>query len=123
MNRHITLKTLTLPAITLAGILSASAGATPTPETAHTDSTKTLREVMVVEQAVKAPVTLLPLDVTVVDSKTIDNSAESNLLPVLQNRVPGMFVTERGLAGYGVSGGAAGSYRSAASGVATRCCS
>lgn len=109
MNRHITLKTLTLPAITLAGLLSASAGATPTPETAPADSAKTLREVMVVEQAAKAPVTLLPLDVTVVDSKTIDKSAESNLLPVLQNRVPGMFVTERGLAGYGVSGGAAGS--------------
>lgn len=109
MNRHITLKTLTLPAITLAGLLSASADATPTPETAPADSAKTLREVMVVEQAVKAPVTLLPLDVTVVDSKTIDNSAESNLLPVLQNRVPGMFVTERGLAGYGVSSGAGGS--------------
>ena len=27
---------------------------------------------------------------------------------MLQNRIPGIFVTERGLAGYGVSGGGAG---------------
>lgn len=73
------------------------------------DTTRSLGEVVVVESAAKAPVPLLPLDVKIVGSTTIDNSMESNLLPVLQNHVPGMFVTERGLAGYGVSGGAAGS--------------
>lgn len=73
------------------------------------DTTRSLGEVVVVESAAKAPVPLLPLDVKIVGSTTIDNSTESNLLPVLQNHVPGMFVTERGLAGYGVSGGAAGS--------------
>lgn len=72
------------------------------------DTTKVLDEVMVVESAAKAPVPLLPLDVKIIDSATIDNSTETNLLPVLQNRIPGMFVTERGLAGYGVSGGGAG---------------
>lgn len=73
------------------------------------DTTTVLDEVVVVESAAKAPVPLLPLDVRIVGSSTIDNSTETNLLPVLQNRIPGMFVTERGLAGYGVSGGAAGS--------------
>ncbi|MDE5934822.1 MAG: TonB-dependent receptor, partial [Muribaculaceae bacterium] len=72
------------------------------------DTTRSLGEVVVVESAAKAPVPLLPLDVKIVGSTTIDNSMESNLLPVLQNHVPGMFVTERGIAGYGVSGGAAG---------------
>lgn len=72
------------------------------------DSINVLGEIVVTENAVKAPVVLLPLDVKIVSSTTIDNSTESNVLPVLQNRVPGMFVTERGLAGYGVSGGAAG---------------
>lgn len=72
------------------------------------DTTNVLDEVLVIERAAKAPVALLPLDVKVIGSATIDNSAESNLLPVLQNRIPGMFVTERGLAGYGVSGGSAG---------------
>ena len=73
------------------------------------DTTKVLGEVVVIEKAAKAPVPLLPLDVRIINSSTIENSSETNVLPVLQNRVPGMFVTERGLSGYGVSGGAAGS--------------
>lgn len=73
------------------------------------DTTKVLGEVVVLETSAKAPVALLPLDVKIVGPKMIDNSLETNLLPVLQNRIPGMFVTERGLAGFGVSGGAAGS--------------
>lgn len=77
--------------------------------TATADTVNVLNEIVVTESAVKAPVPLLPLDVKIIDSRIIDNSTESNILPVLQNRIPGMFVTERGLAGYGVSGGAAGS--------------
>ncbi|MDE6813673.1 MAG: TonB-dependent receptor plug domain-containing protein [Duncaniella sp.] len=73
------------------------------------DTTNILGEVVVLETAAKAPVQLLPLDVRIVGSKTIDRSTETNLLPILRNRIPGMFVTERGLAGYGISGGAAGS--------------
>lgn len=73
------------------------------------DTTSVLGEVVVMEKAAKAPVPLLPLDVRIVNSAVIDKSTESNLLPVLQNRVPGMFVTERGMAGYAVSGDAAGS--------------
>lgn len=51
---------------------------------------------------------LLPLDVTQVTREEIDRSGESSLLPVLVSKVPGLFVTERGFAGYGVSGGSAG---------------
>lgn len=76
---------------------------------AANDTTHVLGEIVVVEKGAKAPVPLLPLDVRIVGTQTIDNSTETNLLPVLQNRIPGMFVTERGIAGYGVSGGAAGS--------------
>ena len=75
---------------------------------AMTDSTSMLDEVVVTESAVKAPVALLPLDVKIIDNTVIERSAETNILPVLQNRVPGMFVTERGLAGYSVSGDNAG---------------
>ncbi len=73
------------------------------------DSVRVLDEVVVAESSAKAPVALLPLDVRIIGQDEIDDSPESNLLPLLQNRIPGMFVTERGLAGYGVSGGAAGS--------------
>lgn len=56
----------------------------------------------------KTNVTLLPLNTNIVTDATIERSAETSLLPVLVNKVPGLFVTERGFAGYGVSGGAAG---------------
>lgn len=72
------------------------------------DTTKVLDEVVVIENAAKAPIPLLPLDVKIIGSEIIDSSNETNLLPILQNRIPGMFVTERGIAGYGVSGGASG---------------
>lgn len=94
----------------ITGILSiAATGAAAAPEGEVTDTTRVLDEVVVMETAAKAPVPLLPLDVKIVGTATIDNSTSTNLLPVLQQRIPGLFVTERGLAGYGVSGGAAGS--------------
>lgn len=56
----------------------------------------------------KTNVTLLPLNVTNITSTEIERSAETSLLPILVSRVPGVFVSERGYAGYGVSGGSAG---------------
>ncbi len=56
----------------------------------------------------KTNVELLPLNTEIITSATIEKSAETNILPVLVNKVPGLFVTERGFAGYGISGGAAG---------------
>lgn len=56
----------------------------------------------------KMEVVLTPLTVTTINESTIEKSAQSSLLPVLQNQVPGLFVSERGFAGYGVSGGSAG---------------
>jgi outer membrane cobalamin receptor len=50
----------------------------------------------------------VPLTVTVVSKEKIENSSESALLPVLSEQVPGLFVTERGITGFGVSTGAAG---------------
>ena len=56
----------------------------------------------------KTDVALTPLDVTIVSAEEINKSTETSLLPVLMQQVPGLFVSERGFAGYGVSGGAAG---------------
>ena len=46
--------------------------------------------------------------VSVVDRTQIERAMQPSLLPVLTERVPGLFVTSRGVMGYGVSGGAAG---------------
>lgn len=73
----------------------------------ETSDTLVLNEVLV-SAPLKSNPELLPLDVTKVTAAEISESGESSLLPVLVSKVPGLFVTERGFAGYGVSGGSAG---------------
>ena len=63
---------------------------------------------VVVTAPLKSDPELMPLNVTTVSETQIEKSGESSLLPVLVAKVPGLFVTERGFAGYGVSGGSAG---------------
>ena len=46
--------------------------------------------------------------VNVVDRAAIEEINRTSLLPLLTQQVPGLFITQRGYAGYGVSGGAAG---------------
>ena len=48
-------------------------------------------------------------NVSVVNRSKIDQALQPSLLPVLTEQIPGLFVTSRGVMGYGVSGGAAGS--------------
>lgn len=63
---------------------------------------------LVVTAPLKIDPDLIPLNLTQVTAAEIEKSGESSLLPVLVSKVPGLFVTERGFAGYGVSGGSAG---------------
>ncbi|MBD5357601.1 MAG: TonB-dependent receptor [Bacteroides sp.] len=63
---------------------------------------------LVVTAPLKSNPELIPLNVTQVTETEIEQSGETSLLPVLVAKVPGLFVTERGFAGYGVSGGSAG---------------
>lgn len=51
----------------------------------------------------------LPMTVSVVGRKQIEDSYQPSLLPTLVQQVPGLFITGRGVMGYGVSDGAAGS--------------
>lgn len=79
----------------------------PSFATESTDSIHILPDATITAPA-KSKVELLPLDTQIITSAEIERSAETSLLPVLTDMVAGMFVTERGFAGYGVSGGAAG---------------
>ncbi|MDR2563844.1 MAG: TonB-dependent receptor [Prevotellaceae bacterium] len=51
----------------------------------------------------------VPMTISVVTQDEINAGSESSLLPVLSERVPGLFVTERGVTGFGLSAGSAGS--------------
>lgn len=51
---------------------------------------------------------MVPLTVSVIRKENIEYSSESALLPVLSEQVPGFFLTQRGITGFGVSAGSAG---------------
>lgn len=50
----------------------------------------------------------VPLTISTVSQEQIEISNESAVLPVLSQRIPGMFVTEKGVTGFGVANGSAG---------------
>ncbi len=51
---------------------------------------------------------IIPMNISVVTQKTIEEGAESNILAAIDAHVPGIFITERGVAGFGLAGGSAG---------------
>lgn len=50
----------------------------------------------------------LPVSVSIIHRDKLEQTHSPSLLPTLTEQVPGLFVTSRGIMGYGVSGGAAG---------------
>lgn len=67
-----------------------------------------LDEVVVTATKSKVSRNNVAFSVTVVKEEHIEQSSESALLPVLSESVPGLFVTERGVTGFGVAAGSAG---------------
>lgn len=68
----------------------------------------TLRSAVVTGTRVAMERDRLPAPVSVVRREAIAFSDESALMPTLMEQVPGLFVTSRGVTGYGTSAGAAG---------------
>ncbi len=62
-----------------------------------------LSEVVVTGSNRGVSAALLPYTVSVVDSEALHSSGSTALLAVLSDRVPSLFVTERGILGFGVS--------------------
>lgn len=82
-------------------------------QTQGTDSLQTngiheIAEVVVTGTRHKSDVRHLSQTVTVVDRARIENTLQPSLMPILTEQIPGLFVTSRGVMGYGISGGAAG---------------
>ena len=50
----------------------------------------------------------IPFTVSVVDKETLDASTETGVLSILSEQVPGLFVTQKGVTGFGISSGSAG---------------
>jgi len=73
-----------------------------------TRDTLRIDEVVVTGTPVKINRNNVPMSVSVVSQAQLKESSESAVLPVLSGQVPGLFVTERGVTGFGVATGSAG---------------
>ena len=71
------------------------------------DSIK-LNEIVVTGSMPSVNLKNIPMSITVVSQQQINERMEPSLLPMLTEEVPGLFITQRGVVGYGVSGGSAG---------------
>lgn len=76
----------------------------------QTDTTRVRRlgEVVVTGSRTTADQRHLPLTLTVVGSETLRQHERPNLMTTVAEQVPGLFLTERGMMGFGVSGGGSG---------------
>ena len=67
-----------------------------------------LDDVIVTGSMPKVNLRNLPMSISVVSENEIEARKDNSLLPLLNEEVPGLFITQRGVMGYGVAGGAAG---------------
>lgn len=70
--------------------------------------TVSIEEVVVTGSRIEVARRNIPLTVSTVERSAIERSNESAVLPVLSKRIPGVFVTERGVTGFGLGEGSAG---------------
>lgn len=77
-------------------------------DTLHGDEVHPIREVVVTGTRSETDLRHLPMTISVVGRAQIESRRQPSLLPTLAEQVPGLFITGRGLMGYGVSTGAAG---------------
>lgn len=98
------MRRLIIPLVSIAALLSgqnAWAQQEATPQ-------DTLRSSVVTGTRVEMDRFRVPAPISVIGRQKIESSDESALIPSLMEEVPGLFVTSRGVTGYGVSAGAAG---------------
>ena len=98
-----------LPAIVIMAAMTIPAGGLMAASPASgLDSVQSIPDLVVTGTRDRTDVRHLSQTVSIVGRETIEHSMEPSLLPVLSAEVPGLFVTERGVLGYGSSGGSAG---------------
>ena len=79
-------------------------------DTLASERNYTLNEVVVTGTCNATDIRHLPMTISVVGRTQLENRYQPSVLPALTEQVPGLFVTSRGVMGYGVSTGAAGGF-------------
>lgn len=73
------------------------------------DSLIRLKEVVVSATKTEVNKNQIPLTMSVINRAMLEESTETGVLSILSEEVPGVFVTERSVTGFGISNGSAGS--------------
>ena len=92
---------------------AAEANATDLPKEGSKEAVDTvkrgsLNSVVVTANKTRINRNSVPLNISMIGREDIESSGSSSVLPVLSKLVPGLFVTQKGVTGFGVSEGAAG---------------
>lgn len=75
---------------------------------AQVDTITIDEEVVVTGSKIELSRKLVPLSVSQISKQNIENTGEINILPTISSYVPGVFVTERNILGFGVASGGSG---------------
>lgn len=102
---------LYLSLLVLIGILCAltSQIQAETVDTTAVDRNYVLHEVVITGTRNATDIRHLPMTLSIINRSELEKRYEPSLLPTLTEQIPGLFATSRGVMGYGVSIGAAGS--------------
>ena len=92
----------------LGGVAPLCAVQSQTTDSLRKDEVHPIGEVVVTGTRHQTDIRHLPMTISVVDRRKIESDMQPSLLPTLSEQVPGLFITSRGIMGYGVSTGAAG---------------
>lgn len=79
-----------------------------TNDTLGSKDTSILDEVVVTGSKIQTQKKQVPFSVSQINRQQIENTGQMNILPALNNYVPGVFVTERNILGFGVATGGSG---------------
>jgi len=77
-------------------------------QAANVNDSVTIDDVVVTGVRSQTDIRHLPMSLSIVNCKQLTDTKRLNVLPTLAEQVPGLFVTQRGMLGFGVSDGAAG---------------
>lgn len=101
-----------ITALIATGLLfSFTTKAQKTQDSIKTNKTLFINEIIVTGTRNETDVRNLPMTISIVSEKQLKDRQIQSVLPVLNEQVPGLFITSRGIMGYGVSTGAAGAMK------------
>ena len=74
----------------------------------RTDSIQKISEIVVTGTNLATSRSQLPYSISIINKEELEESGENKILNVLSGRIPSLFVTERGIGGFGISTGGSG---------------